>query len=63
MDDDVQEAVLELDRRITAAAEQIELCGQLVNEGRLDGNVVFVKVNELAARLMGGGAPAAPGQT
>jgi len=59
MDEDAQAALLELDRTCGEVAAALERCGQLVNEGRLDGNQVMLKMHELSARLMtGGSAPA-----
>jgi hypothetical protein len=56
MDEETTQALLQLDEAIEAAASAIEKCGVLVNEGRLEGDVVYLKVNQLAARLMTGGA-------
>lgn len=54
MDEETQQAVLQLDWAIDKVAQALDKCGQLVNEDRLDGQVVMLKINELAARLMSG---------
>lgn len=58
MEPEVLEAVFALDEATEKVASALERCAQLVNEGRLDGNVVMAKISELAGRLMGGGVPA-----
>ena len=56
MTSEAEEAVLRLDEAIEKVAASLEECANLVNLGKLDGNVVMLKMHELTARLMGGGA-------
>lgn len=58
MEPEVEAAVLELDEATEKVAAALEKCAEHVNAGKLDGNVVMLKIHELAARLMGGGVPA-----
>lgn len=53
-DEETTAAVLELDAACEATAQAIQKCAVLVEAGRLDGNVLLLKMNELGARLMAG---------
>lgn len=50
----VAEAITELDWACDKVAQALGKCGQLVNEGRMSGDTIMLKINELAAQLMSG---------
>lgn len=56
-DPEVVKAITELDWACDKVAEALATCGGLVNEGRMSGDTIMLKINELAAKLMTG-APA-----
>lgn len=53
LNEEVQAALLALDKASEEIARRLQELAAYVNDGKLNGDVVMLKVHELAAKLMG----------